>query len=437
MSRIGQRLRGVCAAIFLGAAFFSAPAKAQNAQAEIFQLVNAGDFDGARAALAKLPHSQVDELFLEAQILLKQGRPDDAVTIYRALLAALPDLIPVRQLLANALLQQGNYEAARFHFRTLLETDPQKAMHQRYANALRLIQQKIPSGASASFALIPSSNLNRGTENERFNSSNLIITDSGRRKSGIGGQFTINGFLRYPQEEGSLVTLSASAVATVYSSPEYNSITPTISASYQSTSEIGIWSIEAFLRKSFRRDIPTSSTSSSNFTSTSYGLGFSSRRKLEGPNIFVTSMSLQQVDYDTQPAQTGPIGQASFGLQRQINPTTSLVGGLKLGRGLPESQHLRYRSSAIYLGISKNWTGGWSSYVQTEAGSRWYDTDFPGTTFSRDDGYVSLTGSVLNSTLSWRGFSPRLTCLVQNNRSNITFYDYTATECNVILTRDF
>lgn len=89
----------------------------------ILQLVGAGEFDGAREALAATPHSPIDELFLEAQILIRQGRPEDAISIYRALLAAKPGLIPIRQLLAKTLLEIGDFEAARFHFRTLLETD--------------------------------------------------------------------------------------------------------------------------------------------------------------------------------------------------------------------------------------------------------------------------------------------------------------------------
>lgn len=408
----------------------SGAAQAQNAASSILQLVAAGDFDGARRELAATPHSPIDELFLEAQILVRQGRPEDAVSIYRAVLAAQPGLIPIRQLLAKTLLEMGDFEAARFHFRTLLETDTRNGVQQQYAAALRLIQQKIPSGISASFSIIPSSNINRGTTNSIIQTGlgPFQISPSSREQSGVGLQFGLTGFLRVPQGEAGLLTFSASAFQTFYSKSEFNVLQPSLSASYQSTSATGIWSIEAFARRAFR-DVGSDYTT--------LGLQYSGRRKLSGPNVLTYSVLGQDVQYDTDPALSGPTINFDLGLQRQITPTTAISGGVRVGRGLPEVDHLKYRSASIYGGISRNWNGGWATFTGVEVGTRWYDSNFTALPFKRDDQFMVLTGTVLNSTFSWQGFSPRVSCSVQKNVSNVAFYDYTATECNIQMTRDF
>ena len=80
-------------------------------------MVKAGDYDGARAMHDKLPHTPVDEIFLEAQIFTAKGQLADAITAYRAILVARPELISARLLLADLLFAIGDWDAARFHFR--------------------------------------------------------------------------------------------------------------------------------------------------------------------------------------------------------------------------------------------------------------------------------------------------------------------------------
>lgn len=434
-------MKRIVKALLISVVFAFAGSQTSTAQtveaANILQLVQAGKFDEARALLAETPHGPIDAAFLEAQILIRQGRAQEAVAIYRQLLAQQPGLIPVRQLLADTLFQIGEFEGARFHFRYLLENDPNTNVRQRYANALRVIQQRIPSGVTASFSLIPSSNINRGTNNTNYNTG--VINDSSRRKSGLGGQLVLNGFLRFPQDDGGLYTLKGTLAGIVYSASEYNSLSPGVSLEYQKTTDIGLWSIEAFANRSIKRDIPSGLFTVNNFTNSSYGLTYSERRKLTGPNVLDYDVSLQHVSYDTETSNSGNFASFRLGLEHRLDATTSLLGGVKLGRGLPELNYNRYKSAAVYGGMSKNWSGGWGTYFGAEFGTRWYDADFGNdpNAGKRKDDYVTLTATVLNSTISWNGVSPRLTCRAQENFSNIAFYDYPALECYMQLTRDF
>lgn len=303
-------------------------------------------------------------------------------------------------------------------------------MQQQYAQALRIIQQKIPSGISASFSIIPSSNINRGTTNAVIQTGlgPFQISPSSQEQSGIGLQLGLTGFLRIPTGDAGLLTFSASAVETFYSKSEFNVFQPSLSANYQSTNENGVWSINLFARKAFREV-------GSDYTT--LGAQFSGRRKLDGPNILTYSVLGQNVEYETDTSLSGPTINFDLGLQRQVTPTSAVSGGVRIARGLPEVDHLKYRSASIYAGISKNWTGGWATFTGVEVGTRWYDANFTALPFKRDDSFLTLSGTVLNSTFSWQGFSPRVSCSIQKNISNVAFYDFTATECNIQMTRDF
>ena len=421
-------------------------APAQTAGADILSLVAQGKFDEARAALEGIPHNDLDALFLEAQILTRQGRPDEAVRIYRAILAAQPGQIPIRRVLAETLLAMGDLEGAKFHFRRLLETDRRDGVSEQYATILRRIEQNSPSGVSASFALVPSTNINRGTTNtyvQPGDPTSGTINQSSKETSGIGAQISATGFLKFPRQKGGVFTLTASAVQVLYEDAVYNIFQPTLSARFENGSEAGIWSWEVFARRTFRRDvlqpsgIPGIPGTVSNSSANSYGISFAGRRALGGPNILTYSTVIQQTDYDSLTNQSGPSATFKLGLQRNVNTTTAVNGGIVLGRGRPTGDAFKYRTAGVEAGVSKTWTGGWATYTGAEYGLRWYDAPFGFTGTKRNDRYFTVTGSVLNSTISWNGFSPRVSCSWQTNASNIGFYDYDATECNVLLTRGF
>ena len=79
--------------------------------AGLLAMVGQGQYGKARDALRAAEHTDVDVLFLEAQILAHQGRLSEAVAAYRAILAANPGLTPVRQILAQTLFNMGDYDA--------------------------------------------------------------------------------------------------------------------------------------------------------------------------------------------------------------------------------------------------------------------------------------------------------------------------------------
>ena len=393
----------------------------------IIDLVRAGKYDAARAMHDKLPHAPIDEVFLEAQIFTAKGQIADAITAYRAILTARPDLIPARQLLARLLFSIGDWDAARFQYRTLFDATSNRAQRAQYAKILGEIQRRIPSGYTTTFTLTPSSNINRGTgNNEIFLGAPLI--DEQVEQSGVGAQLGLGAFYRIPQGETAVLVFNAQAFYTHYSQDVFNIMQPRLSVAYENTTPKQMTRFALTAERVLRKR-------ESSYTILSFD--HSGRRALEGPNTLTWSAGVRQFDFDHSPAQDGPEFNMRLGLQRQMSPTLSLIGGIGLGRGVPESEVFRYYRLSANLGVSKNWQGGWATFAGLEIGSRQYDAKFPTLPDNRADTYWSLRGTVLNSTISYQGFAPRVNCLYLRNTSNVGFYDYTTLECGVQLTREY
>ena len=405
----------------------SAQAATPPSLAGIIELVKAGDYDGARAMHEKLPHTPVDEIFLEAQIFTAKGQLAEAITAYRAILVARPELISARLLLADLLFAIGDWDAARFHFRILRDTADSTAEKLRYSRVLAEISRRTPSGYTTSFTLTPSTNINRGASSS---DSGFILPFGADtvEQSGIGAQIGASAFLRVPQDSGGVLVFTASAVFTGYNNALFNTLSPALSAQYEKTEGRLSFTLGARVAKSFRnRD--------SDYVT--FSLSHGGRYALDGRDMLTWSLAARSVQYDPSSALDGPEYSASLGLRRQINPVLAVDGAVKLSLGLPEAEHYQFRGIAVSGGVTRAWKGGWTTYTGIDLGQRIYDGIFPAPAVARRDEFIGLRANILNSTITWQGFAPRVNCLFLVNKSNVPLYDYNTTECGLQLTREY
>lgn len=396
---------------------------------QVLTLVQQGKFDEARALLRSFDAGQLDVLFLEAQIQRAEGKPDEAVKTLRSILAAEPGLILARRTLAQTLIDMRDFEAAEFHLKILNRSDPNPTARDSYRQALARISREQPYGINASFSLVPSSNINRGTYNEEFeNEAGQVGEITSLAESGVGAQFGLSGYVTSQVSERGSLTFSASGLYTKYTKPEFDN--SQISMALQYAVNLGQTSWE--FGPSFSRNFEANE-----YDRSTYGFGVSHRRLLDPRTRLTFGLNASQVKYDEVDNLTGPNLNASFTVERQLSPTLALLGGLNLGRSMPKGDNFKNYSAGIRGGVSKTWQGGFSTYVEMQLGARKYDAPFTTGSPKRDDQYLAISANVLNSKLSVQGFAPRLGCSVVFNRSNIEFYDYNVQECRMSLTRGF
>src|SRR5690606_3330150 len=120
-----------------------------------------------------------------------------------------PDFLPARLELAKTLRQQGDTDAAYHHFELLYgSSDPAlKALAQ---NAMRAIEAERPYGLSVSAALLPSTNINRGSSQSAFDAGGMSFTidDDSKAQSGVGLSLGGTAYYAFRLDENNAVTAS-------------------------------------------------------------------------------------------------------------------------------------------------------------------------------------------------------------------------------------
>ena len=99
--------------------------------------------------------------FLLAQLSLKQGKPEEAVAIYRHMLAKNPALSRVRLELGYLYFMQKEDDAARYHLRLVLaEKDLHQQVRQQIKSILEAIRRRRAWQLYVSIGMAPDSNVN-------------------------------------------------------------------------------------------------------------------------------------------------------------------------------------------------------------------------------------------------------------------------------------
>ncbi len=187
--RVGFRrmLRGLVSSVFLATA-----ALAQSKTP--IELVQAGAYDQARAAMhlivGNAPEAALHAAYLEALILLQQGKVAQSEQVFREILRVAPDFLPARRGLMQVLARQGQKDAALFHAQQYLNVasdTPERAMIAAATQSASGAQW----GFSPRFSIVPSSNANKGAKDRIvvIGSSTFVLTEPSVETRAVGVSF--------------------------------------------------------------------------------------------------------------------------------------------------------------------------------------------------------------------------------------------------------
>ncbi|MCH2168263.1 MAG: surface lipoprotein assembly modifier [Oceanicola sp.] len=421
----------ICALTLMAALALSGTGFAQGAQSpSLSQLISAGQFNAARAALEARNPSRADRAFLDARILKAQGKFPQAIRGFRSVLQIDPNYLNARRELAHTLLLNRNYSAARYHFEALLILDQNEQMRAGYRGFLNVIDRNKRVGFSGSFAILPSTNVNRGTTNTVFDTTlgQFVVDPSSQADSGVGVQLGISGYLRHLIGPERRISLNWGLSAKRYEKDSYNSVTGDLAIAFEQITPNGSWLISPYVRKALQED---------DTDNVALGLRFGLAHRMQNGNQIRLSMSHERRDYAVQNYQDGAFTSVVISMGHKLSPSLSASFGLGLERSTPEADHLQYDGSKVFAGLSKAWPGGLQSQFGLEFGARDFVGDYPLTPSPRADDFYKISIGLQNSRIDILGLTPRLVCAHTVNRSNVAFYDYTATECQASLSRHF
>ena len=177
-------LCGLVPSVFLATAALAQPKTP-------IELVQAGAYDQARAAMRQIvgnaPDAALHAAYLEALILLQQGKLAQSEQVFREILRVAPEFLPARRGLMQVLARQGQKDAALFQAQQYLNVasdTPERAMIAAAAQAAGGAQW----GFSPRFSIVPSSNANRGAP-DRVLGGGFVLTDPSVETRAVGANF--------------------------------------------------------------------------------------------------------------------------------------------------------------------------------------------------------------------------------------------------------
>ena len=418
--------RLILCAFFL--TFITSESWAQNN--DVRSLINAGEYVAARQAAKDQGATAIDLAVAEALIDHHRGERDGAIRRLRAILRDYPGLIPVRQLLANFLAAKGDFEAAEFHYERLVELDNNTDRRRSYRNALNLIRSKKPYGFTSSFAIVPSSNINRGTSGSVFRTSigDFDIDPESKGKTGVGLALNVGAFRRFSLPDAGRLRFDLKLGGVIYTDSQFNQGHVTTSLTYGKSKSGKFWSVTPELRRVWLDASPYYDLGAVTLNwgmrlnqKTGLGLGFRAEHR----------------DYNTATYLSGERYQVGATLQRRVSPRVSVQGSLTLATSEAKAARFQYDSIKLGAGATRSWGSGLRVSAALSHEIRPYRGDFTGVTFPRDDRITSIDVRVVNDRWTFGGAAPTYSCRLTWAKSNIEFYDYDVQECTIGFTRQF
>ena len=413
--------------------FATSAAHARPDDSLISQLISQGQFATAEEVLKQGDPTELDNMFFVARVLKATGRAGDSIALFVEILNRDPNYINARRELAHSLLTAGKYDAANTQLDILQRIDQNPQMQAGYRQMQSIIDQNRPVGISGVFALIPSSNINKGTSNTEFVTvlGTLVIDPSSQPVSGLGVQVGVSGYFRKIIDTQSRVSLNWSLTGVLYENSAYSSVNAELSLPYERRLEKGGYSIAPFYRVSWNE---------AGLAQQATGLRFTADRRLSSQNKLALALTYEERDYPTATYQNGAFSSESLSFSRQINPSLSYALGTAFEQSTvfdPTKTHLAYNGGKLFASVNKAWDGGLRTGFGLEVGYRQFVGDYPLTTAPRADEFYGVNFSLAHARVQVSGFVPSLRCAYTFNTSTIAFFDFDVVDCTLGISKEF
>ncbi|MEL6293970.1 MAG: porin family protein [Pseudomonadota bacterium] len=367
--------------------------------------------------------------FETAVLARAEGDYDAAIKALRALLREQPDNLAARQELGYALILDGQYAAAQYHFEILAARTPSDDDRALYRAVLRRIYSERPFGLDLILAWVPSSNLNGGSSEASLDTALgvLPIDDGSRAVSGWSQTVGLGGYARAPLDLRNRVIFSWSATNTRYSDLLEDERQLEAAVTWQHVRSRNSYALRLGWLEQEQAD---------------------ERRQQEAVTISGShlqgrrgridwSLSQANDDYRFRPTKNGDEKTASFRYNWLLPRNQTVWLGLLLEDGTREADHLSLFGTILQAGGRKVFRNGVSIDTTISFGDRDFDGVFPLQSVAREDRFTEISIFLQDSRINWKGFTPRTKCRSRFNTSNIALFDATTYECSLELTHRF
>ena len=364
---------------------------------------------------------------------------DASITIFRAILAAHPDLVRVRLELARAFFLKGRDSLARRHFELALATSPPMPVVVNINYHLEALRARKRWHGYFGIALAPDTNIGAASASETVlvdtPLGRLPLTlDNGGEQSGVGLSVWAGGEYQEPLAPNWRLRVGGNVSRREYAGSKFDRMGLGLHVGPR-------WLIdqrtEASLLFTAHREWQGDKPSSR-----SLGMRLEAFRRLTPRVSGQLGASWSAKRHDVNTHLDGPVSDLSVGLTWTVSPTLQANFRTGWGRERPETEVMRNRTLWTSLGasillprsfnVSGTLTGRWTDYKGPALPPSNVVDGTP-----RKDVTRSIRLSVLKRDLTIGAFIPRFSITHERRGSNAQQADYKRTGGEISFVRQF
>lgn len=366
------------------------------------------------------------------QVALARDAPQKAARAFARARRFAPTDLRAQLSLAEAYARQGQVGRSEAFLKHLLR-DPAQGDHvDAYLKALSKLQHRYPFVASASVALLPSTNIANSSSETVFDTllGRFEIDGGGEETTGVGVEFGARGTYRTPLSEGLSLEIGAGLNRIWYEAPELRYWRGRVTADVVGVDPSAEW------RGGIHADrIYYDALTGQSSDRIALGAHGTWSQTVNDTTRFTLSALAEYRDYLDKDSLSGPYASLGAGWSKALGPDApqgaTLSWGGSVERSKPSLDYHRYWGASARVGYAQNLTDTLRGGVTMSATLKLYDADFAAVDYARHDEIYRFGVSLSDSRIKLLGSTPKLSCGYKVQSSNIALYTSSTTDCRL------
>jgi hypothetical protein len=365
-----------------------------------------------------------------------QDTPLDQVRLQTAgQLFQYPENRPLRFRLAKISYHSSDFRAAKFHLKELMRTSPSPDDLQLLNRVYATVLKKSPLSFGFNFAILPSSNIERTSSNQSFDTlaGTFRIVGGGQEKSGVGYRLGASlGYETALNGGASTLTYSAALNRNLFPVKRLSNVEAYVGLTWSKQFIGGVTKISPYLVRTVFDDSTAQGASSARI-----GFQASYEHYLNGSSSITGTIQAEDRQFDQLTYLDGPFFNLGVSYSSAILKASVFEAALNASLSEPNAKHLAYQGVSLSAELSTRFPSIGTVGFNANSGLREYQGNFPGLLEARQDSFATIGISFAPPKFKIRNTIPRISCEIEQTWSNIALYDIRSKDCSISFQRAF